>query len=431
MAETELANPGGAPLGVQATGAGPARPARRPQMPPLALSLLALAAGAAILSAQGWRYGALFAIGALLGVTLLATGFGFTSGYRRAILHGDFSHLYAQLLMLAVATALFAPVLSGLVNPGRPVAGALAPAGAQVAIGAFLFGIGMQLGDGCGSGTLYGAGGGSTRNLLTLVAFCGGAFLGSLHMMYWSRLPSLGTVSLADGLGWPLAVALQLLAFAAIAGGLGLWTRRRVYSRLGGAPDHPERTGSVRPEMSIPGGDIARWLRGHRVLVIGGLSLAVLNFLTLLLAGHPWTITWAFSLWGAKGATLLGWDPASSGFWSVGFPRAALSRPIARDVTSVMDVGIVLGALAAAAWRGRYRLQKRIAPRPFVAAILAGLLLGYGARVAFGCNIGAFFSGVASGSLHGWLWIAAAFPGTWVGTRLRPRFGLPNEAPAC
>jgi hypothetical protein len=52
--------------------------------------------------------------------------------------------------------------------------------------------------------------------------------------------------------------------------------------------------------------------------------------------------------------------------------------------------------------------------------------MGYGARLAFGCNIGAFFSGIASTSLHGWLWILCALPGTWVGVRLRPLFGLDN-----
>jgi hypothetical protein len=56
--------------------------------------------------------------------------------------------------------------------------------------------------------------------------------------------------------------------------------------------------------------------------------------------------------------------------------------------------------------------------------VLGGLLLGYGARIAYGCNIGAFISGVASGSLHGWLWIAAALPGTWLGIHLRRRFGM-------
>ena len=53
-------------------------------------------------------------------------------------------------------------------------------------------------------------------------------------------------------------------------------------------------------------------------------------------------------------------------------------------------------------------------------------MLGYGARISFGCNIGAFVSGAASTSLHGWLWIVAALAGTWIGIRLRPRFGLPD-----
>ena len=42
----------------------------------------------------------------------------------------------------------------------------------------------------------------------------------------------------------------------------------------------------------------------------------------------------------------------------------------------------------------------------FVAGILGGLMMGIGARFAFGCNIGAFIGGIASGSLHGWVWIS-------------------------
>jgi uncharacterized membrane protein YedE/YeeE len=61
-----------------------------------------------------------------------------------------------------------------------------------------------------------------------------------------------------------------------------------------------------------------------------------------------------------------------------------------------------------------------------LAAVIGGLLLGYGARLAYGCNIGALFSGIASGSLHGWLWLAAALPGAVLGVRLRPVFGLSN-----
>ena len=54
--------------------------------------------------------------------------------------------------------------------------------------------------------------------------------------------------------------------------------------------------------------------------------------------------------------------------------------------------------------------------------------MGYGARLSFGCNIGALFSGIATGSLHGWLWFAAAFVGSIGGIALRPVFGLDGFA---
>jgi uncharacterized membrane protein YedE/YeeE len=53
--------------------------------------------------------------------------------------------------------------------------------------------------------------------------------------------------------------------------------------------------------------------------------------------------------------------------------------------------------------------------------------MGYGARLAFGCNIGAMFSGIASASLHGWIWFAAAWVGSLIAIRLRPRFSLSND----
>ena len=90
------------------------------------------------------------------------------------------------------------------------------------------------------------------------------------------------------------------------------------------------------------------------------------------------------------------------------------------DTTSLMNIGIVIGALAAAALAGRLRPSTRYSPLSLMAAVLGGLLLGYGARLAYGCNIGAFFSGIASTSLHGWVWIAAAVIGNVIGLRLRP-----------
>jgi uncharacterized membrane protein YedE/YeeE len=376
----------------------------------LALSLVLLLGGALMLAAQGWRYPVLFAIGGLLGLTLYAAGFGFTGAYRRLIVARDASAIYAQLLMLALATLLFAPALAGGELFGRPVGGAVAPLGTQVAVGAFMFGLGMQLGGACGSGTLFTVGGGNTRMVITLLAFVAGSFWASLHMGFWQGLPSAGAISLGAALGWPAAVALQLALFAAIAAALWRFTR----SSRGPAAASGLAT------------SCRRTVRDHWPLLAGAVALAALNFATLAVAGHPWSITWAFTLWGAKSAALAGWDPATSGFWTGGFPERALTRSVFWDVTSVMNIGIMLGALTAASVAGRFAPTLRIAPRSIVAAVIGGVLMGYGARIAFGCNIGAFFSGVASTSLHGWLWIVAAMAGTWLGVRLRPRFGLGN-----
>jgi uncharacterized protein len=65
-----------------------------------------------------------------------------------------------------------------------------------------------------------------------------------------------------------------------------------------------------------------------------------------------------------------------------------------------------------------------------VGAVIGGILMGIGARLAGGCNIGAYLGGISQGSLSGWAWGAIALTGTWTGLRLRPLFGLTNPKPS-
>ena len=55
--------------------------------------------------------------------------------------------------------------------------------------------------------------------------------------------------------------------------------------------------------------------------------------------------------------------------------------------------------------------------------IIAGFLLGYSSRLAFGCNVGAMVSGISTGSIHGWIWVVMAFLGSLIGVRVRRYFG--------
>jgi uncharacterized membrane protein YedE/YeeE len=353
---------------------------------------------------------ALFLIGGLLGAALYHGSFGFTGGWRRFAVEKRGRSVRAQLLMIGAAALAMIPLTAAGSLGAQPLVGALAPVGVSVLVGAAIFGLGMQLGGGCGSGTLFTVGGGSSRMLVTLIFFIAGAVIGTAHLPWWLGLPSLPAISLGQQLGVPAAV-LATLAGLGLIGLVTVLIERRAHGGLESEP------GPRRPGWS--------WLlRGPWPLAGAGLALALLNVATLLLAGHPWSVTFGFGLWGAKTAALAGIAVETWEFWTWPGPQKALSSSVLADVTSVMNFGIILGAGLAASLAGKFAPKVAVPFRSMLAAAIGGILMGYGARLSFGCNIGALFPGIASGSLHGWLWFAAAFAGSLAGIWARPFFGL-------
>src|SRR6478672_12141279 len=137
------------------------------------LLFLALALGAsAILIAltllDGAPASAALIVGGFgLGVAFLKAEFSYTASWRRFLTGGEAGGILGGLIVIAVCAVVVVPVAALLPKYG----GAIAPLGPSLIIGAFVFGTGMQLANGCGSGTLYTVGGGSGRMLVTLLFF--------------------------------------------------------------------------------------------------------------------------------------------------------------------------------------------------------------------------------------------------------------------
>lgn len=395
---------------INATAPAPVAGVNLDKGPVVFVGLALILGGLAIGQVIDTRQAVLFVIGGLLGLTLYHASFGFTGGWRRFVVEKRGNAIRAQMLMIAAAAVVFIPLLSlGSFN-GQALVGAFAPVGVSVLVGAAMFGLGMQLGGGCGSGTLFTVGGGSSRMLVTLIFFIVGAVIGTAHLPWWLALPSLPEISLGKTLGVTGGVIATLVGLAAVAG-LTVLVERRAH-------------GAIETAKPAPRQGLGRLLHGPWPLIGAGLLLAGLNVATLVTAGHPWSVTFGFGLWGAKVAQAVGVPVETWAFWTWPGPAKALGSSVLADITSVMNFGIILGAALAAGLAGKFAPKVHVPFASFLAAAIGGVLMGYGARLSFGCNVGALFSGIASGSVHGWLWFASAFVGSLGGVALRPLFGL-------
>jgi uncharacterized membrane protein YedE/YeeE len=370
-------------------------PVLRRDLPFLAAALLATAALVALVLLDGQpASAALLLCGFALGVAFFKLELSFTVSWRRFLAHGDSDGLLGALLLIAVCAIVIVPTAA--LVPG--FGGAVAPLGPSLVIGALVFGIGMQLANGCGSGTLYSAGGGSGRMLVVLAFFILGSLLGSLHLPWFLALGGIDPVIASSHAGPWVGLALTLASLV-LAGGLVVAVARR-------------RGAQVWPKASM---------------VIGALMIGLLASAVFAAGRHPWSVTFGFTLWGGKIASGLGFDLSAAPFWQWAGPRRALEDSLLSDTSSLTDFGMIFGAMAAAAATRPFARGAWPPLRSLAAAALGGLLMGWGARLGFGCNIGAFVGGVASGSLHGWVWFAAALGGCALGLRLRPLLGLSSK----
>ena len=361
----------------------------------LTLSLGSTAMLVALVLLDGQLASAALILGGFgLGVAFLKAEFSYTAAWRRFLTRGEAGGLLGGLIVIAVAALAIVPVAALSPNYG----GAIAPLGVSLVIGAVTFGIGMQLANGCGSGTLYTAGGGSGRMLIALFFFIVGSVFGSLSLPSFLDLGGIDPVLASDYLGpWGgLAVTLASLALAATV--IAAIARRR--------------GGGFTPSRNY---------------IVGGIVIGLLCIFVFATGGHPWSVTFGYTVWGAKAATMLGFDLSQAAFWQWPGPKHALEGSLLADTSSLTDFGLLLGAMAAAAATRPFAATAWPPARSLLAAAVGGLLMGWGARLGFGCNIGAFVGGVASGSLHGWIWFGCALAGSVIGIRLRPLFGLSRD----
>lgn len=332
---------------------------------------------------------ALFFLGGLLGIVFIFFQYGFASGWRKFIINGDTRPIGYHFLLIGFCSFAFLPI-SYL---GLGSSGSFAPISVSLLIGSFIFGIGMQLANGCGSGVLFAYGSGSGRMIYALPGFIIGSVVGSLILPIVLDWGALNPVIIGGSSSLPIYLMSNLFLIFSIV---------TIFFTLA------LRSGRKLSQRSL----------------IGTVLIALLCILVFIISGHPWGVTFGFTVWGGKIAMLAGIPIDKTVFWQWPGPGLALKQSVFADVSSLMNFGMIIGASLFASITASFAQQPWPPFRQLVAAMIGGLLMGIGARLAFGCNIGAFVAGISSGSLHGWLWAFFALFGSWLAMRIRPYFGF-------
>lgn len=181
---------------------------------------------------------------------------------------------------------------------------------------------------------------------------------------------------------------------------------------------------SDKKEQSIVSALHERFLKNPWPYYSGAVILAVLNVALLAASGKGWGISGIFFYWGAMAFELLGGSPQEWAFFKNPKHLAMLNKGFWGNPGSVRNFAIIISALLTSLIAGQFKFKMIKSWRQFSAAVIGGLMMGYGAMIAFGCNIGALFTGTASMSLHGWVFMIFIFLGGIVGSKILVKYLL-------
>ena len=153
------------------------------------------------------------------------------------------------------------------------------------------------------------------------------------------------------------------------------------------------------------------------------LAAGVLSAYYFGITGTFWAVTGEFTRWGGHLLQLAGYHPETWGYFQLIHLEGT---PLTR-IDGVMIIGMFAGCLSAALWANNVKLRLPRHRIRIVQALAGGIIAGFGARLAMGCNLAAFFTGIPQFSLHAWFFALATAAGSYFGARftLLPMFRLP------
>lgn len=349
-------------------------------------------------------------IGISLGIVLERGRFCFYCIFRDGIEDKNTTGLlsvFAAIAAGAIGYALvFGQFLPNTSTDRLPPLAHIGPVSIPLAIGAFLFGIGMTLSGACISGHLYRIGQGYLRAIPALLGTLIGFAIAFLlwNPIYLNLIADSPTPWLPHTFGYAGSLILTLVIVTVLA---AIAIKKGVNSE----PISGERSVKITLRSIHQKLILDRW----NPLVTGGL-VGVIGTVAYLRV-EPLGVTRQLSTTSRNLSLDNGFGPETlNGLDKMAGCIAIVSEAITNNGWLV--IGLVGASLAAAVAGNRFKLS-RITPVNATTALIGGILLGFGAMISLGCTVGVLLSGSQAFALSGWVFFASVFLGVWTGIKLK------------
>jgi uncharacterized membrane protein YedE/YeeE len=364
-----------------------------------------------------------WALGLGVGLVLQRGRLCFAGAFRDLFLMRNGTMMRAIIVGLAVVAPIFALIESRAVP--EPSFGAIAvgahvlPLGLNVPVGGLLFGIGMVVAGGCVSGTLYRIGEGYVASWASLLGILLGLSLAAHTWNAWYTwtIQSAPIGWLPTTLGYGGAVLVTWLALGAAYVAILWWETRGAEDATPFAPPASRQPAVVTFAQHLARIRLRVFEQGWPPLVAVA-ALTSLNVAAFLI-DTPLGVTGELAAWADRAAGLVGLAaPALLGADALAGCSLAIGSGSMINATTLLDAGLVFGALLAALVAREFKVRLPRQRRRYVQSFAGGSLMGYGAGVGVGCTIGAFFSAIPSLGLSGWVFGLTLLVGAGVGTQI-------------
>jgi hypothetical protein len=370
------------------------------------------------------KYAAIWLLSITAGFILQRSRFCFASGFRDLFMFGSGTGLKAIIVGLSVSTIGFAAIMYWLTpNPTLPMIPPEAhifPVGLSTIAGGLLFGFGMVVAGGCVSGNLYRLGEGYITSIGALLGVMIGMGLLILSWNWWydntiSNEPVIWLPSLLN-IGYFGSIFITLLLFIFVFFGINWWESKNGIPTMSNsnnsilATTFREKISHYYKVIFVDG-----WTSIVGGALLGGLAIVMFT------VKKPFGVTGGIFDWVNAAITNMGFGPqVLKGLDQLGGCIGGTHDTIFTTAFA-MTVGTVVGSLIASSASGEFKLRFPPTPIRYIQGFVGGVFMGYGAGLAIGCTIGAFFSAIPSLSLSGWVFAIALSFGAYAGTKVVER----------